>query len=127
MLAVFARAVSVSYLEDTCRKHLSDYMPLDKTMPARGTHSFDPSWRGRGLRFSGSWSKAARTQSAMASASGVMVVSAVSGHGVVGGGSVGSEVLGCGNGFGPALVPSSTIALEATLSHFSARVKRHKQ
>lgn len=83
MLAVFARAVSVSYLEDTCREHLSDYMPLDKTMPARGTHSFDPSWRGRGLRFSGSWSKAARTQSAMASASGLMVVSAGSGHGVV--------------------------------------------
>lgn len=60
-------------------------MPLDKTMPARGTHSLAPSWRGRGLRFSGSWSKAARTQSAMASASTVMVLGAECGvwHGVV--------------------------------------------
>jgi hypothetical protein len=37
-------------------------------MPAKGTHSLDPSMRGRGLRFSGSWWKVERTQSAMASA-----------------------------------------------------------
>jgi hypothetical protein len=49
------------------------YLPPDKTMPARGTHSLDPSVRGRGLRFSGSWSKVASTQSAIALASSVMV------------------------------------------------------
>ena len=53
-------------------------LPLDKTMPASGTHSLEPSVRGRGLRLSGSWSKALRTQLAMASASasasGVIVV-----------------------------------------------------
>jgi hypothetical protein len=43
-------------------------------MPARGTHSLVPSSRGRGLRFSGSLSKVASTQSAIASASAVMLL-----------------------------------------------------
>jgi hypothetical protein len=51
----------------------SERLPRDKTIPARGTHSLEPSWRGRGFLFSGSWLKAWRTQSAIASASGVIV------------------------------------------------------
>src|SRR5690242_18091184 len=45
----------------------------DRTMPLKGTHSLEPSLRGRGLRLSGSCSKAASTQSATASALGVIV------------------------------------------------------
>lgn len=55
-----------------------EQLPLDKTIPARGTHSLEPSSRRRGLRFSGSWSKAASTQSAIASPS-VIVVMGLSG------------------------------------------------
>jgi hypothetical protein len=32
----------------------SERLPLDKTIPARGTHSLAPSWRGLGFLFSGS-------------------------------------------------------------------------
>lgn len=59
-------------------------------MPARGTHSLESSLRGRGLRFEGSWAKVERTQSAIASADMVMVLSdGSSGEVRVGGGGVG--------------------------------------
>jgi hypothetical protein len=43
-------------------------------MPLKGTHSREPSLRGRGLRLSGSCSKVESTQSAMASGLGVVEV-----------------------------------------------------
>jgi hypothetical protein len=70
-LAVFTGIVIVSnyYLPNATERLL-----CDKTMPASGTHSLEPSLRGRGLRFSGSWSKVSSTQPATASASTAMVV-----------------------------------------------------
>lgn len=52
---------------------LVDCVPLNRTMPLKGTHSRVPSLRGRGLRLSGSCSKAASTQRATSSAQGVIV------------------------------------------------------
>ncbi len=57
--------------ESVLQKHLVE-LPLDKTRPASGTHSLQPSAPDRGFRFSGSWSKVLRTQSAIASGDGVM-------------------------------------------------------
>jgi hypothetical protein len=69
-------------------------LPFDKTMPASGTHSLEPSLRGRGLRFSGSCSKVARTQSAIAFGSAVILLGDKSMQAWCGGGSGSSEVPG---------------------------------
>jgi hypothetical protein len=100
-LVVFTGAMSVSH--SACRMQ-QKRLPFDKTMPASGTHSLEPSLRGRGLRLSGSWSKVARTQSAMASAPKVMVLIVEHIQTWRGGGS--SEVLPGANDIGAGCIPS---------------------